>query len=424
MNVEEFRRYGKELIDFIADYIENSRDFPVLPSSEPGYLQNLIPREAPEESEKWDDIMKDVVKYILPGMTHWQSPHFHAYFPAGQSYPSILGELLSAGLGTVEFTWLSSPISTELEVIVMDWLGKLIGLPDEFLNCSDGKGGGIIQGSASETVFVCLLAAKQRMLKRLLEQDPNLDPDVIKQKMVAYSSDQSNSCVEKAGRLGSMKMRLLKSDNNCRLRGETLLKAIKEDIENGLIPTYLCATLGTTPTCAFDRIDELSPICSQYGIWLHVDAAYAGAAFICPEYRHLMKAVETTDSFNMNPHKWLLVNFDCSAFWIKDSTWLIETLNVDRIYLDHHKRAISSARDHRNWEIPLGRRFRSLKLWFTLRSYGAKGLQKFIRYQIYLAKEFEKLVRSDVRFEIPFESSLGLICFRLKVKYFNDRKAK
>lgn len=250
------------------------------------------------------------------------------------------------------------------------------------------------------------------MLRRLKKNDPNLDEGLIKAKLVAYTSDQSNSSVEKAGVLGSIKMKLLKTDADGRLRGETLKSVFEEDIAQGLIPCYVVASLGTTGTCAFDPLYELGPVCNAANVWLHVDAAYAGNAFICPEYRDLMKGVEYADSFDVNPHKWMLVNFDCSAMWLKDGYDLINTFDVQRIYLDDIKTGIKIP-DFRHWQMPLGRRFRALKLWSVLRIYGAEGIRNFIRNHISLAQYFAKLVRADERFVVEPEPSMGLVCFRL-----------
>lgn len=239
-----------------------------------------------------------------------------------------------------------------------------------------------------------------------------MDEQTIKSKLVAYTSDQSNSSVEKSGLLGSVPMRLLPTDDECRLRGATLEEAMKKDREAGLIPFYVVATLGTTGTCAFDCLDELGPICNRDNIWLHVDAAYAGAAFVCPEFRHYMKGVEYSDSFNFNPHKWMLVNFDCSALWVKNAKYLVEAFNVDRIYLKHQHEG--RAPDYRHWQIPLGRRFRSLKVWFVLRIYGAEGIKQHIRQHVQLAQNFGDLVEADERFEIVTKVTLGLVCFRVK----------
>lgn len=271
----------------------------------------------------------------------------------------------------------------------------------------------IFKGSASEATLVGLLVAKEKTVRRLMQDDSALDEGEIKAKLVAYTSDQCNSSVEKAGLLGSMKMRLLKADADGRLRGSTLQTAFEEDRAQGLIPCYVIANLGTTGTCAFDPLDELGPVCNEANVWLHVDAAYAGAAFICPEYRDLMKGIELVDSFDFNPHKWMLVNFDCSAMWVKNGYDIINTFDVQRIYLDDIKTTIKIP-DYRHWQMPLGRRFRALKLWTVLRIYGAEGLRTHIRNQISLAQHFATLVRADERFIVEPEPSMGLVCFRLR----------
>ncbi|CAG4944627.1 unnamed protein product [Colias eurytheme] len=412
MDSQQFREFGKAAIDFVADFYDNIRDRDVLPSVEPGHLLKKLPENAPEQPEDWQTVFKDFTSTVVPGTTLWHSPQFHGFYPTGTSFPSIIGGLLSDGLGVVGLTWMASPACTELEVVTMNWLGKLFGLPEEFLNCSSGPGGGVIQGSASEATIVCLLAAKDKMTRRLKKLNPEIDEELTKIKFVAYTSDQCNSSVEKAGVLGSMKMRLLKADASGRLRGETLKKAFEEDKAKGLIPCYVVANLGTTGTCAFDPLYELGPVCQEENVWLHVDAAYAGAAFICPEYRDLMKGVEYADSFDVNAHKWLLVNFDCSALWVKDSYDLINAFDVQRIYLDDVKAKVKIP-DYRHWQMQLGRRFRALKLWMVLKIYGAEGLRAHIRNQISLAQHFAKLVRADDRFIVEPEPAMGLVCFRL-----------
>lgn len=413
LSKKEFLEFGNAALEFAANYMETVRYKAVLPDVEPGYLSKLIPGEAPQKSEKWQDVLNDVERCIIPGMTHWSSPNFHAFYPTGSSYPSIIGDILSDAFSCIGFSWIASPACTELEMVTMNWLGKMLGLPEQFLNCGDGPGGGVIQGSASEVTLVCLLVAKERTTRRIKRLHPDWDEGYIKSKLVAYTSDQSNSSVEKAGIIASVPMKLLPTDNACSLRGETLLEAINIDLANGMIPCYVVATLGTTATCAFDNLEELGPICKEYDLWLHVDAAYAGSAFICPEYRYLMSGVEYADSFNMNPHKWLLVNFDCSAMWVKDARPVLEAFSVDRIYLAHDRQDQAHVPDYRNWQISLGRRFRSLKLWFVIRLYGVEGLQQYIKHSIRQAQMFEKYVLSDARFELVC-SSMSLVCFRLK----------
>ncbi|CAF1337711.1 unnamed protein product [Adineta steineri] len=413
MDAEEFRQRGKEMVDYIADYLTNIRTRRVFPDVKPGYMRPMIAEEAPEHGEQWDDIFKDIDRVIMPGITHWQSPYMHAYFPALNSYPSLLGDMLANGLNQLGFTWASSPACTELEAVVMDWLAKMIGLPNDFLHShADTTGGGVIQTTASEATLVALLAARKEGIRRVQAQFPYLSPAEINGRLVAYCSDQAHSSVEKACLIGLVKLNLVPSDEKLRLRGNALRQAIANDKENGLIPFYLCATLGTTGVCAFDNLVELGSICERENIWIHVDAAYAGSAFICPEFRHFMNGVELTQSFAFNPSKWMMVHFDCTAMWVKSSAALHRAFNVDPLYLQHENAGV--AIDYMHWQVPLSRRFRALKLWFVIRSFGVEGLQKHIRNSVQMGKLFESLVKSDARFEIPAERHLGLIAFRLK----------
>ncbi|ESN98402.1 hypothetical protein HELRODRAFT_101612 [Helobdella robusta] len=411
MNSSEFRQRGREMVDYIADYLENIETRRVLPEVQPGYLRDMVPKEAPYDPDSWEEVMEDVERCIMPGITHWQHPRFHAYFPAGNSYPSILGDMLSDSIACVGFSWAASPACTELEILMLDWLAKMINLPQKFLHVS-GAGGGVLQGSASDCVLVSMLVARNKALTDLSSSFKEQPEGVLLSKLVAYCSKLAHSCVEKAGMLSLVKMRELDIDENYSLRGGTLEKAIEDDRNEGLIPFYLCATLGTTAVCSYDNIKELGEICEKQKIWMHVDAAYAGSAFICPEFRNKMVGIEYARSFNMNPNKWLLVNFDCSALWVEDRKEMTNALTVDPLYLQHSQS--DKAVDFRHWGIPLSRRFRSLKLWFVIRNYGVSGLQSYIRNHCTLAKLFESLVLTDGRFEVLGEVSLGLVCFRLK----------
>ncbi|XP_019873389.1 tyrosine decarboxylase isoform X2 [Aethina tumida] len=414
MDCNEFRGRGKEMIEYICNYLENLETRRVTPNIEPGYLRKLLPEEAPENPEDWDNIMSDVESKIMPGVTHWQHPRFHAYFPSGNSFPSILGDMLSDAIGCIGFSWAASPACTELETIVLDWLGKAIGLPDQFLAFKEGsRGGGVIQTSASECVLVSMLAARAQALKRLKQQHPFVEEGLLLSKLMAYCSKESHSCVEKAAMICFVKLRILEPDEKSSLRGKTLMMAMEEDETMGLIPFFVSTTLGTTSCCSFDNLPEIGPVCQKFtSVWLHVDGAYAGNAFICPELKYLLAGIEYADSFNTNPNKWLLTNFDCSTMWVRDRIRLTSALVVDPLYLQH---GYSDATiDYRHWGVPLSRRFRSLKLWFVLRSYGISGLQKYIRHHIKLAKLFEEHVLKDKRFEICNEVKLGLVCFRLK----------
>nr|XP_009940042.1 PREDICTED: aromatic-L-amino-acid decarboxylase isoform X3 [Opisthocomus hoazin] len=366
MDAAEFRKRGREMVDYIADYLEKIDKRQVFPDVEPGYLRPLIPDCAPQDPESFEEVFKDIEKIIMPGVTHWHSPYFFAYFPAASSFPALLADMLCGGIGCVGFSWAASPACTELETVMLDWLGKMINLPEDFLAGKDGRGGGVIQGSASEATLISLLAARTKTIRRVQSEKPELTEADIMGRLVAYASDQ------------------------------------------------FCATLGTTPCCSFDKLLQLGPICNKENIWMHIDAAYAGSAFICPEFRHLLNGVEFADSFNFNPHKWLLVNFDCSAMWVKKRSDLTGAFKLEPLYLQHHHQESGLVTDYRHWQIPLGRRFRSLKLWFVLRMYGVTGLQEHIRKHVRLSHQFEHLVLQDARFEICAEVVLGLVCFRLK----------
>lgn len=430
MSSGKFRQYGYNLIDYISNYLDTINKRRVTPLNiEPGYLKSLIQASAPEKGESFAHIMHDFENHIMCGITHWQHPHFHAYFPAGNAYPSILADMLSDALGCVGFSWAASPAYTELEIIMLDWMGKMIGLPDEFLcltsaenednatdsdgesSSSKSKGGGVIQGSASECVLVNLLAARHWAIEKLRKKYPNTSEGVLLSKLIGYCSKEAHSCVEKAAMIGFIRMRALDTDDKHSLRGEQLTQAIKEDLAVGLEPFLICATLGTTSCVSFDNLDELGSIALEYDLWLHVDAAYAGSALICPEFKYLMKGIEKATSFNMNPNKWMLINFDCSLMWVKDRFKLTRAFVVDPLYLQHSYS--DQAIDYRHWGIPLSRRFRALKLWFVIRNYGLEGLQSYIRNHVRLAKLFESLIRNDSRFSINNQVILGLVCFRL-----------
>uniref|UniRef100_A0AC11BCR7 Dopa decarboxylase n=1 Tax=Ovis aries TaxID=9940 RepID=A0AC11BCR7_SHEEP len=369
MNASEFRRRGKEMVDYMADYLEGIEGRQVFPDVCPGYLRSLIPTTAPQEPETFEAIIEDVEKIIMPGVTHWHSPYFFAYFPTASSYPAMLADMLCGAIGCIGFSWAASPACTELETVMMDWLGKMLQLPEAFLAGEAGEGGGVIQ---------------------------------------------AHSSVEKAGLIGGVRLKAIPSDGKFAMRASALQEALERDKAAGLIPFFVVATLGTTSCCSFDNLLEVGPICHEEGLWLHVDAAYAGSAFICPEFRHLLNGVEFADSFNFNPHKWLLVNFDCSAMWVKKRTDLTGAFRLDPVYLRHSHQDSGLITDYRHWQLPLGRRFRSLKMWFVFRMYGVKGLQAYIRKHVQLAHAFEALVRQDARFEICAEVTLGLVCFRLK----------
>ncbi|XP_077420782.1 histidine decarboxylase [Vanacampus margaritifer] len=414
MQAEEYNRRGKELVDYITKYLGSIRERRVIPDVKPGYMRELMPDTAPTEPEDWERIFDDMEKVIMPGVVHWQSPHMHAYYPSLTSWPSMLGDMLADAINCVGFTWASSPACTELEMNVMDWLCKALGLPQFFLHYhSESRGGGIIQSTVSESTLVALLAArKDKILQLRSELDHDMDDSVLNSTLVAYASDQAHSSVEKAGQISLVKIRFLPTDEHLSLRGEMLKQAIQEDRSRGLVPFLLCATLGTTGVCAFDTLSELGPVCAEEGLWLHVDAAYAGSAYFCPELRWSLEGIEFAHSFVFNPSKWMMVHFDCTAFWVKDKLKLQQTFSVDPVYLRHENS--QAATDFMHWQIPLSRRFRSLKLWFVMRAFGLKNLQGHIRHGVEMAKLMESLIRSDPNFEVPAKRYLGLVVFCLK----------
>ncbi|NXU56841.1 DCHS decarboxylase, partial [Turnix velox] len=404
---------GKEMVDYICQYLSNVRDRRVTPDVQPGYMRAQLPDSAPMDPDSWDNIFGDIEKIIMPGVVHWQSPHMHAYFPALTSWPSLLGDMLADAINCLGFTWASSPACTELEMNVMDWLAKMLGLPDKFLHHHPSSvGGGVLQSTVSESTLVALLAARKNKILEMKLSEPETDESSLNSRLVAYASDQAHSSVEKAGLISLVKMKFLPVDENFSLRGETLKKAITEDRSKGLVPVFVCATLGTTGVCAFDNLSELGPICEAEGLWLHIDAAYAGTAFICPEFRSFLDGIEYADSFTFNPSKWMMVHFDCTGFWVKDKYKLHQTFSVNPVYLRHPNSG--AAVDFMHWQIPLSRRFRSLKLWFVIRSFGVKKLQAHVRHGTETAKFFESLVKSDPLFEVPAKRHLGLVVFRLK----------
>ncbi len=414
MSPDEFRRRGHEVIDLLADYMQSVQTLPVLPSVRPGDTSALLPDAAPDSPEPWEAILADIQRVVMPGLTHWQSPNFFAFFPANSSGPAILGDLLSTGLAVQGMLWQTSPACTEIETRVLDWLGRAIGLPESFLSPS-GTGAGVIQGTASEATLVALLAGRERI--RRTSPTPDL---------AAYTSTQAHSSVIKAAMIAGIArsaddkahIRLIPTDARFRLDPAALDHALREDLAAGRTPCCVVATVGTTGCGAFDPIDEIAAAIARaipdpaHRPWLHVDAAWAGAALICPEHRPLIRGIEHADSFCFNPHKWLLTNFDCDTMWVRDRRSLIAALSVTPEYLRNAASDSGAVIDYRDWQIPLGRRFRALKLWFVLRHYGLSGLRAHIREHVRLGEVFESLVRADERFEVSCPRSLSLICFR------------
>jgi aromatic-L-amino-acid decarboxylase len=407
MTPDAFRRHGRAVVDWIADYYEQVESLPVLSRVEPGEIRASLPREPPERGESFERILEDVRTSILPGITHWQSPNFFAFFPANSSGPSVLGELLSAGLGVQGMLWATSPACTELETHVLDWLVDMLGLPKKFN--SDGSGGGAIQDSASGASLTALLAARERA-NGYAGNERGLDG-----RLVAYASSQTHSSIEKAVKiagLGRENLRLIDLDDRFAMRPDALAGRIDADRRAGRIPCFVCATVGTTSSNAIDPLPEIGPICREQGLWLHVDAAMSGTAAVCPEFRHIHDGLEFADSYCFNPHKWMFTNFDCDCFFVADRAALIQTLSVLPEYLRNQATESGAVIDYRDWGIPLGRRFRSLKLWFVIRHYGVEGLQHHVREHVRLAQAFARWVEEDDRFELAAPAPLNLVCFR------------
>ncbi len=409
MTPEQFRQAGRKVIDWIADYYERIGEFPVMSQMEAGEVRAKLPPHPPAEGESFDAVMKDVEEIVLPGISHWQSPNFYGFFPANASGPAILGDLLSSGFGVNGMLWAASPACTEVETHMMDWLVEMLDLPSQFLSTSDG--GGVIHDTASSATLCALLAGRERATGGA----GNIDG--VKAQLTTYTSSQSHSSVEKAAKiagLGSDNLRLINVDDTFAMSADALASAIEHDLVNGKIPAFVCATSGTTSTTGFDPVGEIGKVCRKYNIWLHVDAAMAGTAALCPEFRWVHDGLELADSYCFNPHKWMLTNFDCDAFFVRDRKALLDTLSILPEYLKNRASQSNAVIDYRDWQIPLGRRFRALKLWFVTRHYGVEGLQAHVRKGVELGQLFHSFVESDDRFELMAPAPLNLVCFRAK----------
>jgi aromatic-L-amino-acid decarboxylase len=409
MTPEEFRRHGHAVVDWIADYQARVESFPVLSQVKPGEIRASLPANPPAQGEPFDALLNDVGKLILPGITHWQSPNFFAYFPCNASGPGILGDLLSSGLGVQGMLWSTSPACTELETHVMDWLVGMLGLPEKFLSSSTG--GGVIQDTASSAALCALLAARERATN-YVSNKKGCDG-----RLVAYASTQTHSSLQKAAMIAGIgvdNLRVIEVDENLAMRPDALARQIDADRSAGLTPFFLCATIGTTSSNAMDPIAAIGEVCRRHNLWLHVDAAMSGTAMLCPEFRHLQNGVELADSYNFNPHKWMFTSFDCNCFWVADRKALIQTLSILPEYLRNQATESGAVIDYRDWHIQLGRRFRALKLWFVIRHYGVEGLQHHVRQHVQLAQRFADWVQADDRFEVAAPAPLNLVCFRHK----------
>ncbi len=390
------------MIDWLADYFDARAEHPVSAAVQPGEIRAQLPVKPPQTPESFEALLEDLENIVMPGLTHWQSPNFFAYFPANNSPPSVLAELVSAGLGVQGMLWQTSPACTEIEMHMLDWLADALVLPPQFH--SSGRGGGVIQDSASSGLLCALIAAR----------DLQVAAGHQISQLQAYGSLETHSSFEKGSRIAGLGVDgviKLDVDDALAMRPAALEQAIESARIAGRRPFFVCATVGTTSSLAIDPVVAIGTICQREGLWLHVDAAMAGNAAICPEFRNLLDGVEFADSFTFNPHKWLLTNFDCSALYVANRQHLISALTVTPEYLRNDASATGQVTDYRDWQIPLGRRFRALKLWFVMRSYGILGLQNLIRYHVELARQFASWVEAHPHFELTVPRALNLVCF-------------
>jgi aromatic-L-amino-acid decarboxylase len=403
MHPDEFRRHAHELVDWMADYLRDVGGLPVTPDVAPGDIRRRLPSSPPEQGEAFARLFADFRELIVPGMTHWNHPGWFAYFPGNNSPPSILGEMLTAAMGAQCMSWATSPAATELEQVVLDWLRSMVGLPEGFV--------GAIQDTASTATLVALLSARERASGGAaglhgMDGRPGL---------AVYASHEAHSSVDKGVKLagyGLERLRRIRTDAAYAMEPAALERAIESDLAAGLRPACVVATVGTTSSTAVDPVDTIAAICRRYGVWLHVDAAYAGSAALVPELRERFAGWEDADSIVLNPHKWLLTNFDCSTYYVRDPGALLSTFSLTPEYLRtaHDAEVVN----YRDWGIQLGRRFRALKLWFVIRSYGVEGLRAMIRRHVGLAGELAGWIDAAPDFERMAPVPFGLVCFRYR----------
>ena len=408
MSLEEFRKNGYAAIDWLCDYFERIESYPVLSKVKPGQIKSSLPSLPPKNAEPFSRIMEDLDEVILPGITHWQAPGFFGYFPANASPPSILAEIFSAGLGVQGMLWLTSPSCTELEILVLDWIVEMMALPEMFK--SSGLGGGVIQDSASSAVLCAVIAARELTKTRAATEG-------VQSRLIGYCSEEAHSSVEKAfaiAGLGRENLHKIPSDSDGALVDSNLEEQIALDLSEGLRPFFICGTVGSTSTLSCDPIKKLGQLADLNDCWLHVDSAMAGTAAVCPEFRYLNDGIELADSYCFNPHKWMLTNFDCNCFYVKDKKTLISALSILPEYLRNPRVLDRPVVDFRDWQIPLGRRFRALKLWFVIRSYGVDGIREYLRGHVKIASKFASWVEAEKDFEVTSYTGLNLVCFRVK----------
>lgn len=405
------------LTQWAMRYMDSLQDRAVSEQIEPGQIMNMLAEGPPSVGMTdggWDQVVSDLETIVEPGLVHWQSPRFFAYFPCSASMPGVMGEFVASVLNVNGMLWSTSPSATEIEMRMMDWCARMFGLPESMR--FDGKGsigGGCIQGTASEAALSALMAARRR--KVAMGRD--------RSSMCVYTSTQAHSSIVKSAMVAGLsdgpedfsRVRLIETDAKLRMDVEALRRAIENDIANGLTPCIVSTTQGTTSTGAFDPLVEIGEMLGQLGEenrpWLHVDSAWAGAAAVCEENRFVLDGVERADSLCINPHKWLLTNFDCDLFWVRDREALTDSMSITPAYLRNDQSESGAVVDYRDWHVPLGRRMRAIKLWFVIRHFGVDGLKAHIRHHVELAKEFEAFVEREPRLELAFDRSLGLVSF-------------
>lgn len=401
MKNEEFRAFAHEFVDWMAEYLDQIEDLPVKSQVNPGDIRNQLPNQPPEMAESMKDIFNDFKNIILPGVTHWQHPSFHAYFNANNSRPSILAEMLTATLGAQCMIWATSPSATELEEVTMKWLKGMLGLPESWH--------GSIQNGASDATLIALLTARERVTGFKLNSSRSSN-----RVFRVYGSEQAHSSLDKAvaiAGIGQQNLVKVAVDDQYAMDPEKLREAIQKDIDRGFQPLMVMAAIGTTGSTAIDPLLPIAHVCEEYEIWLHVDAALAGTSLILDEMRWMVQGIEKAESFVVNPHKWMFTNFDCSAYFVKDKKALLRTFSVSPEYL--RTKEDEQVNNYRDWGIPLGRRFRALKLWFVIRSFGVEGLRQKIRLHLQLAQWFkERVLRASI-FELCAPVPLNTICFRV-----------
>ena len=410
MNADEFRVHGKALVDWVADYLETIESKPVSSSVRPGEVRAQLPEHPPTERESFEAVLADMDRVIVPGLTHWQHPDFFAFFPGNSSYASILGELASAGLGVQGMSWATSPACTEVETLMMDWMIDLLGLPQTFRSTSE-HGGGVIHGSASEASLASILAARWRISGGAINHIGDTT------NLVAYSTSQAHSSIEKGLRIagiGSEQIRIVAHDDHFAMRPDEFGTMVAADIAAGLTPFWVCCSRGTTSSLAFDPTAEIAPIAHRHGMWVHVDAAMSGIAALVPELRWVNDGLDVADSYCTNPHKWMGVVFDCDLFYTADRAALLGALSILPEYLRSKAAESGAAIDYRDWQIPLGRRFRALKLWFTIRTGGAADAVDMIRRHVAATQALAALVNDDERFDVVAPHPLNLLCTALR----------